>query len=146
MSTYKSFKEAKVWQESRKLNIDLFSVLSEKSKLDVGFLVNHLFKTAGSVMDNIAEGFEREGNKELIYFLAISKGSAGELQSQLIRANDFGIVSDVELERLNESIDQILKQLSNFIRYLKQSKIKGNKFKEPKSEYMNQYDENQFFT
>ncbi len=129
MSTYKSFQDSKVWQDSRKLNKEIFTILESKNNSNLGYLTNHIFKTAGSVMDNIAEGFEREGNKELIQFLYFSKGSAGELQSQLIRAVDFGVIEETEFNQLNSNLIHILQQLSNFISYLKRSELKGNKYK-----------------
>ena len=93
----KTFEELPVWQLSRKLNIELIRTLKDINDLDTGFLKNHIFKTSGSVMDNIAEGFERSGNKEFINFLSISKGSLGELKSQLYRAYDFNLIEELHV-------------------------------------------------
>ena len=69
MATLSRFEDLKIWQESRLLNKCLFDLLLVQDDRKYGFLINHIFKTSGSIMDNIAEGFEREGNKEFIQFL-----------------------------------------------------------------------------
>jgi len=129
MSTYNRFEDLKVWKESRALNKEMYKVLLTRNDRNSGFLINHLFKTSGSIMDNIAEGFEREGKKELRQFLSISKGSAGELRSQLYRALDIEIINEIEFKLLYRQSESICQQLHNFIRYLNNSNIQGNKFK-----------------
>jgi four helix bundle protein len=124
-----------VWKDSRKLNQLLFEILKDKKEKDFGFLKNHLFRTAGSIMDNIAEGSERSGNKEFIQFLSISKGSTGELISQMYRAMDVGLISESEFNQCEEMLNDISKQLMNFMKYLKNSDRKGFKFEESQAEY-----------
>jgi four helix bundle protein len=135
MATIKKFQDLIVWQEARKLNKRLFEILKDKQDKNLGFLINHLFKTAGSVMDNIPEGFERDGNKEFKHFLSISKGSAGELKSQLYRAFDFNIIDEKEFKELYKIVESICNRLGSFMNYLKNSSFKGKKFQEPPSEY-----------
>lgn len=129
MANYKNFEDLEIWQLSRKLHNKLFSLLSTSTDHKNGFLINHVYKTSGSIMDNIAEGFERGGNKELIQFLFISKGSAGELRSQIYRVFDQGLINEEQLSVIRKELVTISCQLTSFISYLKQSEFKGHKFK-----------------
>ena len=89
MATIKRFEELEIWQLARDLAKDIFEeyCLSEPFQKDYK-LWNQLNGSSGSIMDNIAEGFERNGRSEFINFLSYSKGSAGEVKSQLYRATD----------------------------------------------------------
>ncbi len=135
MATLNRFEDLKIWQDARNFNKNLFNVLLSVNDLKYGFLKNHLFKTSGSIMDNIAEGFEREGNKEFIQFLYYSKGSAGEIKSQLYRAFDLNLINEVNFNDLSNQLVNISSQLSLFIKYLKNSEFKGSKFKESSINY-----------
>jgi len=121
MATYSTFEELKVWQTSRTLNKNLFNLLMDKDDRKYGFLINHIFKTAGSVMDNIAEGHGRQGTKEYILFLSYSLGSADELRSQLYRAMDLEIISESDFEIIRKQCVDINSQLTYFTNYLKKN-------------------------
>lgn len=100
MSAVRDFEELAIFQKARELSKKIYPVTNREGfKSDYRF-VQQIRAAAGSIMDNIAEGFERTGNKEFLNFLYIAKGSCGEVRSQLIRANDIGYLTKEEYEEL----------------------------------------------
>jgi four helix bundle protein len=130
----KRFTDLDVWKKSRSLCKKLNPVVIRLTDLKMFGLSNQISRSSGSVMDNIAEGFERGGNKELVQFLYISKGSCGELKSQLFRALDVEAISPAEFNELMNEADEISKMLVGFIKYLQGSEVKGAKYYVPSKE------------
>ena len=128
MSTIKRFEEIISWKEARELNRVLRKLIKEKRFERNFVLISHIERSAGSIMDNIAEGFERGGNKEFIQFLYIAKGSCGELRSQIYRALDDGYISKEEFDFIFTSCLRISNLIHKMIEYLKKTAIKGQKF------------------
>ena len=130
MATINNFEDLEVWKKSRILcqKVDAYLLQNPKCSQNIKYQID---RSSGSVMDNIAEGFEREGNKEFINFLSISKGSCGEVRSQLIRAFDRKFINENEFNDLLENCAELSKMISGFMKYLKTIEHNGNKFLRP---------------
>jgi len=127
--TYTEFEDLPIWQEARAISKLIFEITSDGAiSRDFRFR-DQIRSSSGSVADNIAEGFEREGNKEFIQFLSIAKGSAGEARSQVYRAFDNKYFDQSQLDNLIPKLKSLSANISNFMSYLKKSEYKGNKFK-----------------
>lgn len=129
MSTILKFEEIVCWKEARILNKLIRDFVAQKKFENDFRLINQILGSAGSIMDNIAEGFERGGNKEFIQFLFISKGSCAELRSQTYRALDAKFITKEEFENIYGKTEKISYLIMKLIQYLKSSDIKGYKFK-----------------
>ncbi len=130
MSVVRDFEELAIFQKARELSKKIYPVTNRDGfKSDFRF-VQQIRAAAGSIMDNIAEGFERTGNKEFLNFLYIAKGSCGEVRSQLIRANDVGYLTPEEFDELYSECRKLSAGIMNFIKEIKASDLTGAKFKE----------------
>ena len=133
MATITKFEELEVWQLARELAKEIFEVMTTSENFAKDFkLRDQINGSSGSVMDNIAEGFERGGRNEFINFLTYSKGSAGEVKSQLYRALDRKYITQAQFEGLYQKADLIGKKTGSFINYLNKSEHKGIKYKNRK--------------
>jgi len=129
MATIEKFEDIISWQEARVLNKNVGRLIDEERFKKNFRLIGQIEGSAGSIMDNIAEGFERGGNKEFIQFLYIAKASCGEFRSQLYRALDREYINDIEFESLSIYAKKISMLVQKLIKYLHESEIKGIKFK-----------------
>ena len=130
MPTIKKFEELEIWQLAR----ILYQKISEVAKILRGqkeFRFSEQIKSSsGSIMDNIAEGFERNIRLEFLNSLSISKGESGELKSQLYRCLDDKYIDQKKFSELYYDTDILVRKISAFIIYLNKSEHKGLKFKE----------------
>jgi len=127
---YKNFEELPAWQAAIEFALKVFEFTDKADFRGFGDTKNQLERATVSISNNIAEGFERGANTELIYFLYISKGSAGECRSMLRLCEYAPRFSNFKSE-ISNLIDRgvgISKQLNGWLESLKNSKIKGNRY------------------
>jgi len=129
VATIEKFEDLEIWQKARALNQEVIRICKYPFLSKDFEMVKHIKKTSGSIMDNIAEGFERGGKTEFRQFLSISKGSSGEIKSQFYRCLDSEYIDKVEFDQLYHLSDEISKMINGFINYLNKSEFKGTKFK-----------------
>lgn len=128
MATIQRFEDLEIWKEARRLAVEIHTISIETPLINDFGLKSQIKRASGSVMDNIAEGFERDGNLEFRQFLSIAKGSAGETRSQLYRLMDCGYISTEKFEVLKSDYEKLSGKINNFIVYLNKKDYKGNKF------------------
>jgi len=128
--TAKRFEELEIWQLAREFCKKVWEVTNSGTFAKDFKLRGQLESSSGSIMDNIAEGFERNGNKEFVQFLYISKGSCGESRSQLYRAFDREHISREKLEELFSDAVTLSKKLMSLIKSLKASNFDGPKYRD----------------
>ncbi|MDC1353860.1 four helix bundle protein [Polaribacter sp.] len=129
MATIRKFEDLEIWQLARQLSQQvLFISKNTELKNDYRFK-DQIKASSGSFMDNIAEGFERDGNLEFRQYLSIAKGSFGEVRSQCYRLFDSEYIAEEKMVELVTECEQISKRIANFISYLNKKDFKGNKFK-----------------
>jgi four helix bundle protein len=121
----KTFEDLKVWQDSRDFVKSIYELTSSINFAKDYGLKDQIQRAAVSIMNNIAEGFERNNNKEFIVFLKYSKGSAGEIRSMLYVALDLNYITKSTFDEYYKNVIQIITQISNFIKYLKKYLSKG---------------------
>ena len=130
MATIKKFEDLEIWQLARMQTNDFDAIVTQGTLGKDFELRNQMNASSGSVMDCIAEGFERSGNAEFKNFLVIAKGSNGEFRSQLYRCLDRKHVSQERFNELYEKNITLGNKIMSFITYLQRSSFKGQRYKD----------------
>jgi four helix bundle protein len=129
MAKIERFEDLTSWQKARELNHFVYNA-SKKGAFAKDFgLRDQMRRASVSVMSNIAEGFERGGDREFIQFLSNAKGSCGEVRSQLYAALDEEYLTQGEFDELCKLCLDVSRLISGFMTYLRRSELRGSKFK-----------------
>ena len=130
MATILRFEDIDGWKMARELTKDVYSITANGSFAHDYGLRDQIRRAAVSVMSNIAEGFERDGNKEFCNFLSIAKGSVAEVRSQLYVALDQGYISESEFQTIYVKANDNGRVIAGLMKYLRSSDVRGLKFKQ----------------
>ncbi|MGA7579330.1 MAG: four helix bundle protein [Desulfobaccales bacterium] len=129
MGKIERFEDIDAWQKARELTKIIYEFTSQGKIANDFSLKDQIRRASVSIMANIAEGFERGGNKEFRQYLAMAKGSVGEVKSLLYVTLDGGSISSEQFNRIISLADDASRLLAGFLRYLKTTDKKGSKFK-----------------
>ena len=129
MGKIQKFKDILAWQKARELTREVYAHSKTGAFAKDFGLRDQIQRASVSVMGNVAEGYDRGGDKEFIQFLSVSKGSCGEVKSHLYVALDQQYINPTQFNQLYNSTDEVGRLLAGFMAYLKQSDLRGRKFK-----------------
>jgi four helix bundle protein len=132
MATITTFEDIEAWKLARELCKEIGTMIDSGLFKNNYRLIGQIEGSSGSIMDNIAEGFERGSRKEFIVFLGYAKGSSGELRSQLCKAFDRKYITQEMFDMLQQKTISISSMLQKFISYLLSSDIQGVRHKNVK--------------
>ena len=129
MAKIERFEDPQVWKAARELTRVMYQISSSgEFARDFG-LKDQMRRAAVSILSNIHEGFERDGDKEFRQFLAVAKGSCGEVRAQLYVALDQMYITNDQFKSVSDKAIEVSQMISGLIKYLKQSEMRGSKYK-----------------
>jgi len=128
MATITRFEDIEAWQKARVLTRHIYEVTGRGTFARDFGLRDQIRRASVSSMSNIAEGFERGGNKEFIQFLSDAKGSTGEVKSQLYVALDAKFIAQPQFNELYKLANDTSRLVGGFMSYLQTSTYRGSKF------------------
>ena len=129
MATIERFEDIEAWKLARQVTQLIYEITSTGNFSKDYALCNQMRRASISILSNIAEGFERSGNKEFINFLAIAKGSCGEVRAQMYVALDQGYIDEAKFTQISQKLLETSRVIAGFMKYLQQTELRGNKFK-----------------
>ena len=129
MASIEKFEDIEAWKRARELTREIYRVTNQGAFAKDFGLRDQIRRASVSIMSNIAEGFERGGDKEFAQFIALAKGSSAEVRSQLYVALDQGYIDQDTFDGLSKVTLQINRMLTGLMKYLRNSDYKGSKFK-----------------
>jgi four helix bundle protein len=128
MGRIERFEDLEVWQNARKLVSEVYRISRRAAFSRDTSLRDQIRRAAISSMANVAEGFERGGNREFSQYLAQAKASAGEVRSHLYAALDQSYIEPEEFESLTEMALNVSRMAAGLMRYLQRSRLRGSKY------------------
>jgi four helix bundle protein len=126
--TLSRFEDIEAWKKARELTQAVYRATSVRMFARDPSLRDQIRRASVSNVSNIAEGFERGGNREFSHFLSTAKGSASEVKAQLYVALDAGFLGQVEFDQLYRLADETSRLIGGFLRYLRRTDYRGVKF------------------
>lgn len=129
MATIDKFEDIEAWQLAREMTKAIYAISNDGPFARDFGLRDQIRRASVSIMSNIAEGFERGGDKEFFQFVSLAKGSSGEVRAQLYVALDAGYIDQQTFSRLSDMATQINRMLAGLMKYLRSSELKGSKYK-----------------
>jgi four helix bundle protein len=125
----KKFEDLESWKKARKLTNTVYEATGAgRFTRDFG-LKDQIRRASISILSNIAEGFERGGDREFLQFLAVAKGSCGEVRAQLYIAVDQGYLHQDLFDELSKNAAEIGRLISGMMKYLSKSELRGSKYR-----------------
>lgn len=125
----KKFEDLESWKKARELTNTVYAATATGGFTRDFGLKDQIRRASISILSNIAEGFERGGDKEFLQFLAVAKGSCGEVRAQLYIAVDQGYLSQELFKSVSDKTHEIGRLISGLMKYLSQSELKGSKYR-----------------
>lgn len=129
MARVEKFEDLEVWQLAKNVANEIYDLTSTGKFAGDYVLRDQIRRAVVSIFSNIAEGFERNGTKEFIQFLSIAKAWCGEVRAQLLFAKDRDYISQNQFDLILQSLFNLSRQLAGFLKYLRQTEIRGGKYK-----------------